>query len=351
MPTTLIAVTGLSPAIVTETLYALNQGSPRLRPNRVVFITTVTGANALEEQLFQPREDWDGLSVWETFRKQMRAKDDEWIAEAPHVISMTDPSKGRSQPLDDIRTPAENDAAAEFIFSRVWDVVRDPDHQLIASIAGGRKTMGALLHSAVSLIGRETDMVTHVLVNAPYDSLPGFYFPSQPDIPLQHRSGGVYSPEDAKLMLAEVPFVPLRNRFQDLDALPASFRALRDSLSERLQRDAERPVPICIDHKQELLEVDGTVFHMRERALAILHFVLLCQEKEQILPDQTTAADAMTAWLEKHPEIAPKLPERIMTSGDFQRELNHLRNTLARSSWMPASRTLRQAPFKLTVRD
>jgi len=52
MPTTLIAVTGLSPAIVTETLYALAHATPPQRPNRVVLITTVTGAIAIEEQLF-----------------------------------------------------------------------------------------------------------------------------------------------------------------------------------------------------------------------------------------------------------------------------------------------------------
>ncbi len=247
--------------------------------------------------------------------------------------------------------PAENSAASEFIFAKVWDVVRDPDQHLIASIAGGRKTMGALLHAAVSLIGRETDLVTHVLVNAPFDTLPGFYYPGQPETPLTHRNGAVYAPEDATLMLAEVPFVPLRNRFRDLDALPASFEGLRRSLSDRLQRDADRPVPITIDHTRELLEIDGTTFPMRARALAILHFILLCQEKKQTPPDQKTAAEAITTWLAKHPEIAPKLSDRKMASSDFQRELNHLRTTLADASWMPASRTLTQLPFTLRVRS
>jgi len=351
MPTTLIAVTGLSPAIVTETLYALAHATPPQRPNRVVLITTVTGAIAIEEQLFKPCDDWGGLCVWETFRRQHHAGPDEWIAEEPQIICMTDSDKGRSQAIDDIRTPAENAAASEFIFSKVWDVVRDPEQTLIASIAGGRKTMGALLHSAVSLIGRESDLVTHVLVNEPYDTLPGFFYPDQPNTPLIHRNGGAYAASDASLMLAEVPFVPLRNRFCDLDELPPSFERLRRSLSHRLRRDADRPIPIVISHCQEYLEVDGVRYTMRARALAILHFILLCQEKGQTLTDQTTAADAMSAWLEKHPEIAPKLSGREMASSDFQRELNHLRTILANASWMPASRTLIQRPFTLELQS
>jgi CRISPR-associated protein (TIGR02584 family) len=171
MNTTLLAVTGLSPAIVTETLWALAMRKPRILPRRVAFVTTMTGAAKIESELFTPRPDWNDLSVWESLRKSLKAGPDELIAEPPHVISMPDPSSGRAVPLDDIRTPAENQAAAEFIFARVWDVVRDKHCHLIASVAGGRKTMGALLHSAVSLIGRENDLITHVLVSAPFDTL------------------------------------------------------------------------------------------------------------------------------------------------------------------------------------
>ena len=129
--TTLLAVTGLSPAIVTETLWALAKRKPRVLPERVAFITTATGALKLEEQLFTPRPDWAGLSVWEALRTALGAGPDELIAEPPHVISIPDPGSGRAVQLDDIRTPAENQAAAEFIFARVWDSVRDKDLSLI----------------------------------------------------------------------------------------------------------------------------------------------------------------------------------------------------------------------------
>ncbi len=349
MSTTLLAVTGLSPAIVTETLWALGQRETIL-PERVVFITTATGAVVLEEQLFDARDDWDGASVWESLRRALAAGPHQLIAEAPKVICRPDPGSGRALPLDDIRTRIDNDAAAEFIFSQVWEVVRDKDRRLHASIAGGRKTMGALLHAAVSLIGREQDRISHVLVSPPYDSLPGFYFPGQSACPIHHpASGRSYLASDAQISLADMPFVPLRNRFQDLDDLPASFLALRQRWSDQLRTDAERPVPIRIDHQRERIEVEGREFQVRPRALAVLHFILKCNERDAVPPDQATAAEAYCKAIAHDPSKFGQPGIHELGPEDFRRELNHLRSILRSAGWQPAVRTLRQAPFRLEI--
>ncbi len=348
MNTTLLAVTGLSPAIVTETIWALAMRKPRILPRRVVFVTTLTGARIIEEQLFIPRPDWGDLSVWDALRKSLQAGPDELIAEPPQVISIPDPSSGRAVLLDDIRTPAENQAAAEFIFARVWDVVRDKDCHLIASVAGGRKTMGALLHSAVSLIGRENDLITHVLVSPPFDTLPSFFYPAQPQCPLHDaRSGRAYEATQAEITLAEVPFVPLRNRFKELDDLPGSFLTLRDTLSQRLKHDAEREIPIRIDHLRGMLEIDGLRHTVRARALAILHFILECNQSSNIPPDQITAAAEFTKWFTKRRDSLGHIETPRFDESDIRRELNHLREILKDAPWQPARRTLLQAPFQL----
>jgi CRISPR-associated protein (TIGR02584 family) len=348
MNTTLLAVTGLSPAIVTETLWALARRNPRILPRRVVFVTTLTGALAIEEQLFTPLAEWKGISVWDSLRKFLKAGPDELIAEPPQVISIPDPSSGRAVLLDDIRTPAENAAAAEFIFARVWDVVRDKDCSLIASIAGGRKTMGALLHSAVSLIGRENDLITHVLVNPPFDSLSGFFYPAQPQCPLHDASSGrVYEATQAEITLADVPFVPLRNRFKELDDIPGSFLNLRDSLSQRLKQDAEREIPICIDHLRGVLEIDGIPHKVRARALAVLHFVLEVNRNGKVPNDQKSAAVEFNSWFLTHHKQMGHIDDPRFDESDFRRELNHLRDILKNAPWQPAKRTLLQAPFRL----
>ncbi|MGD7654461.1 MAG: CRISPR-associated ring nuclease Csm6 [Verrucomicrobiales bacterium] len=344
MTTTLLAVTGLSPAIVTETVWALATREGIL-PDRVEFITTTIGAEKLESALFSPLPDWDGATVWATLRHALRAGPDQLIAGQPQIITIGDGSSGRALPLDDIRTPAENAAAAEFIFSRVWDVVHDKDRCLIASVAGGRKTMGALLHSAVSLIARETDRINHVLVSPPFDSLPGFFFPGQPACPVLDRQGRAWETADAEITLADIPFVPLRNRFRELDELPGSFLSLRDQWSEQLKHDADRPVPLRIDHASGVLEIDGTPYPIRARALAILHFILESNLHDRIPSDQTAAADDFNKWNNGTHPLPETLPQLL--AEDFRRELNYLRKRLKSSPWKPAMRTLRQTPFTL----
>ncbi len=51
MPTTLVAVSGMSPAILTETLWALGQEEPPVVPDEVVVITTSAGEADLRHAL------------------------------------------------------------------------------------------------------------------------------------------------------------------------------------------------------------------------------------------------------------------------------------------------------------
>lgn len=345
MTTTLLAVTGLSPAIVTETLWALASETPRILPERVIFLTTATGAAIIESQLFAPRPDWDDRSVWDHLRSALNAEPDQLIAEPPRVIGIADGTSGRLLPLNDIRSPAENSAAAEFIFGQVWDIVRDKDQRLIGSIAGGRKTMGALLHSSISLIGRESDRVTHVLVDTPYDTLPDFFFPTQPCTPLLNRDGRAFEVENAQLHLADVAFVPLRNRFKELDDLPGSFLGLRNELSARLSHDAERSIPIHIDQLRGTLTIDGTSFKVRNRALIVLEFLLDTNLRNEVPPDQISAGEKLASWYQVHRDRLGHLETSRLDDSDIRRELNYLRDVLKSANWQPPKRTLIMPPF------
>ena len=355
MKTTLIAVTGLSPAIVTETLWALSRLKPAVYPDSVVFVTTCTGSKKIEEQLFTKKIEWNGLTVWDALRAKIKAPEGTLIAQPPAIITKNNPMSGRAEMLDDIRTPEENAAAAEFIFGRVWDVVRDSNQRLIASVAGGRKTMGALLHSAVSLIGRESDLLTHILVDSPFDTLPGFFFPGQPGGELADRSGKLYSPSKAKPILADVPCVPLRNRVKELNDLPGSFMDLRNRLADALTRDTQREVPIRIDIEKKCFFVDGKSYKANVLQLAVLEFILRAHLKKHTfvdptgkIPTQNVAADAFLKWAASHIDHFPgiKLDKdrgvRIITQ-----PLSEIRKKLANAPWKPAERSFIQAPFRL----
>src|SRR5437867_6362232 len=62
--TILLAVTGMSPAVLTETVWALAQEEPPRIPNRVLVITTAAGRQCIEKELFSPLPEYDGQCVW-----------------------------------------------------------------------------------------------------------------------------------------------------------------------------------------------------------------------------------------------------------------------------------------------
>jgi CRISPR-associated protein (TIGR02584 family) len=353
MTTTLIAVTGLSPAIVTETLWALAREKPKVLPARVVFITTRTGAEKIREQLHTPLAALDGQTAWQALRATLKAREDELIAEEPRIISRANRKTGTLDTLTDIQTPEENDIAASFILEEVRRVTMNPDTNLIASIAGGRKTMGALLHAAVTLLGRETDRLTHVLVSPPYETMPGFYFPEQPGPPLKDREGRLHPAAKAVVQLADLPFVPLRNRFEETRDLPGSFGGLVRRFSRTMREDAARPRLIEINYRQKRLLVDSQPIKMRVKALAVLHCLLWMQDNGITPTDQTQIAEGMIIWLKKTTDIplVLKPAAKDITTDTIRHELSELRTALkkAGASWQIPTRSLSLPPFNLRI--
>lgn len=351
MPTTLIAVTGLSPAIVTETIWALAHEKKRVLPERVIFITTLTGAEKIQQQLFTVLPALGGKTAWEALRAGLKAKDHELIAEPARVIGQANRKTGTFDGLADIVTPEQNDLAAAFILEQVRQVVTNPDTRLIASIAGGRKTMGALLHAAMTLIGRETDRLTHVLVDAPYETMPGFYFPGQPSPALKDREGKEHLPAKAGVHLADVPFVPLRNRFEDIQDFPGSFDGLRRKFSRELKEDAARPRLIEISYRKKVLWLDDKPMRMRVKALAVLNYLADAQAEGKTPEDQPAAAKAMTDWLKDADFIPLGVRPKPMIAEDIRHELNHLRTVLKKHGFDIAKRALHLPPHALRRRD
>ena len=228
--TILLAVTGMSPAILTETVWALAMREKTI-PSRVIAVTTAAGRERLRA-LWMPDPALGGSTPWEALRSALQAAGHRLdgrlrfgeTADDIRVITSSDPSTGRSIELEDIRTAADNTAAADFILEQVRGIAANPDTRLVASIAGGRKTMGTLLYAAVSLLGRDSDRVTHVLVETPFEFQAGFWFPSQPAS--KARSKGIKN-QQPWVELADIPFVPLRNKITGtFGREPGSFLTL-----------------------------------------------------------------------------------------------------------------------------
>ncbi len=211
--------TGLSPQVVTETLYALCVATePAWRPTEVHVITTAEGAERLKLTLLSDDPGW--------FARLCGDYDLDGIAfDEQHLHAIEAPD---GNTLDDIRTKEDNRIAADDISEQVRRFTEDDDTALHVSIAGGRKTMGFYAGYALSLYGRSQDRLSHVLVSPPFESNQEFYYPT-PYSKVIYSSGPNGQPMDtrhATVTLAEIPFVRLRH------GIPRSLQTGKSGLTE-----------------------------------------------------------------------------------------------------------------------
>ena len=261
--TILLAVTGMSPAVLTETVWALAQEQEPVIPDRVVVITTISGRQAIERELLLPAQP-DAPTVWQQLRQavlgQGAEKDSRLNFDPVRLIEAPNPRTGTSDWLEDLRTPDENAATANFILAELRRWTETPDTRLVVSIAGGRKTMGALLYACASLLGRETDRLTHVLVNDPFDDprlKPRFYFPKQPRQELAAVDGRTVRAAEAKIDLADIPFVPLRNLFErEMVRKPSTFVELVQRCRGTVKEIARRNVRLKLTWSRRVITVN-----------------------------------------------------------------------------------------------
>ena len=201
----LFCVTGMSPAVVTETLYALTQ-QKNFVPDEIHIVTTINGKNKLMRDLLGI-EGGRSISVgaFHQFCNEYKLLNIVFNEANIHLIQEHDGSY-----LSDIQTPEQNILAADTIVGMIGKFCRSENcDELHVSIAGGRKTMGFFAGYALSLYGREKDSLSHVLVEPQYELVQNFFYPTKHDEILVDQSGNEVNAKLAKVMLAEIPWVRL----------------------------------------------------------------------------------------------------------------------------------------------
>ncbi|MDP1606422.1 MAG: CRISPR-associated ring nuclease Csm6 [Rhodocyclaceae bacterium] len=282
----LLAVTGLSPQIVTETLYALAAAvspAPTFAPTEIHLLTTREGARLAKAALLHS----DGGQFHALLADYPQVGQPQFDDSHIHIITAAS-----GNPLADIRSPQENAAAADAITALVAELTRDDNAALHVSIAGGRKTMGFYLGYAFSLFARPQDRLSHVLVSSPFESHPEFFFPPATPRRLATRDGRHIDTADAVVTLAEIPVVRLRH------GLPQALQAGRASFVETVAALQSAFAP-------PRLEIDLTTRRVR------------CGDKD------ITLKPALVAWLACHAQAVqggqPLRHWRDIDAADFLR--------------------------------
>ena len=264
----LLLVTGLSPQVVTETLYALTQvRQPPFLPTRVVVITTGDGARRLRLELLSRDRDWFGR-----LRREYGLPAIQFEEKDIHIIQ-----DEVGKVLADIRTPEQNGLVADQIAETVRELASNPDSAIHASIAGGRKTMGFYLGYAMSLYGRPQDRLSHVLVDEGYEGNKDFFYPTRESMTIHDREGNPLDASRARVMQADIPFVRLR------DGLPGQLLEGRSRFSDTVEiaQKLYGPPSLEIDLSRKHVRCAGVPVRMTNAELAFFLFMAERARKQE----------------------------------------------------------------------
>ncbi|WP_404296468.1 CRISPR-associated ring nuclease Csm6 [Halomonas sp.] len=313
-----LMVAGLSPQIVTETLYAFHQVSPgSLEGAELHLITTQEGAHRAELTLLTGANARLPRLIADYGLPEIRF--------STHHLHVIPDCHGR--PLDDIRTPDDNAAAANFITRMVRDVTSRPGTALHVSLAGGRKTMGFYIGYALSLYGREQDTLSHVLVSERFESHPEFFYPTPQSQVIYTRDGKPLDTHRAEVTLASIPFVRLR------DELPEEALVQQLSFSDAvaLLNAATRPPQLTVSLSDPLLWCNGIAVTLEPMEwMLYLWFVHRCQQRAEPLappvegyPDHELADEMLN--IIRHYDLDDRVSPRSLTALEGGLELGPLR--------------------------
>lgn len=231
-------------------------GQSRFIPTEVHLITTLEGAEQARLTLLSEGPGW-----FHRLRQDYGLPEIRFTLDTLHILH---DAEGRL--LRDIRGVADNEAIADAITATVRELTADPECAVHASIAGGRKTMGFYLGYALSLFGRSQDRLSHVLVSSPFESNQDFFYPTLRERVIYTADRQPLDARDATVMLADIPFVRLRDGLQETLLEPgASFSAVvaqaqRNLAAPRLTLDLERCQVRCGETVVALPPVDFSCY-------------------------------------------------------------------------------------------
>ncbi|MGP5437418.1 CRISPR-associated ring nuclease Csm6 [Psychrobacter alimentarius] len=232
----LFLVTGMTPQIITETIWALAcdaDSADTWVPDEIHVLSTQDGLNQIRKRLFE-----DG--VFAQFKRDYPVLAQIEFNEMTNLHVIKD-DNGKA--LFDLKTPEDNEKSADIICEKIKEFTSLDDTSVHVSIAGGRKTMGFYAGYALSLYGRAQDSMSHVLVEEKFERAVNFFYPTPDDHLVSDRDEKVVgNAKEAQVWIAKIPFVRMREAI-----LPKHQLKKEDSFSEVVQKINESYEDITLE--------------------------------------------------------------------------------------------------------
>ncbi|MCD6297859.1 MAG: TIGR02584 family CRISPR-associated protein, partial [Deltaproteobacteria bacterium] len=199
MKNILLAVTGLSPQVITETLYALHQNNRNIHGIHV--ITTRDGKERIYADLLAGKNGCY-FKYLEEYGIEPSG-----IDFGPGNVHVVMDEHGNELP--DIIRETDNEHLIKKCLELAFRFTSDPENCVLFSVAGGRKTMSSCLTLAAQMYGRKQDRLYHVLVSPEFESSRDFYYPPKKSrsVELRDKNGQPFFKETryAEVNLIHIP--------------------------------------------------------------------------------------------------------------------------------------------------
>ncbi len=237
----LLVLTGRSPQVVTETLYAFNKHRG-VQFDQLVVVTMPDGRREVLKHLIGQGQTGKLQRLVEDFS----LRPIQFSAEDIHLIT-----DAQGNVITDARSGAQLAAVANFMLNMIRDITRDDNTVLHASLAGGRKTLAFYLGYAMSLFARGTDSLNHVFVENQFESSE-FFYPTPYPSPIYTLHGTVDA-ADANVELATIPLIRQR------EGLPKDLLRGETSFEEcvAICNTIHDPVELIVDTEHRELCCSG----------------------------------------------------------------------------------------------
>lgn len=257
----LFLVTGMTPQIITETLWALAcdpENEDKWVPDEIHVMSTEQGLNQIRERLINKGN-------LQKLVDDYQLKPIVFDQNSLHSINKN------GKPLPDLKTPEDNQLAGDAICAKIRDFTQQDNVSLHVSIAGGRKTMGFYAGYALSLYGRSQDRMSHVLVEDAFETIPDFYYPTPNSSFVTDRNDKVWDAKDAKVWLANIEFVRMKDAIKEKHQLKGhdSFSEVVDKINASFNH-----VSLKINVHNQTITVNNhfEINNLSPREFAMLHW-------------------------------------------------------------------------------
>jgi len=249
-------VSGLTPQIITETLFCLLK-IKKISIDEIYVVTTSRGRDVIigkDKTIEYPVLQSEIKRMCEKYKFKVPKFDNS----DTHIIT----AKEESIELNDIRNDSDNILMPNKICEVIKQKSANREHILHCSISGGRKTMSTYMGFALSVFGRENDKLYHVLTSDKFEFKN--FFPEN-------------KIEEKALEIAELPYIRLRDLIAKKTSNQSFSKLKYIDLVNITQKELSYSYGdvLTIDHKRsKFIYRDNSPVHIPPKLLKFYKFIL-----------------------------------------------------------------------------